>query len=256
VLLALPFLGLFLAAPLWLLPGIADLAANMLSSNAMPRGIMSYHSVALVPVLTVASIYGLRRLAARLADNTVRRCTGYVLCSTLVLWYFFSPLPLPGGSNAWAPKHLRGTPDPVLVRVREVLGEQASVSAQANIAAHLSQRRQIYPFPERVGTSDAVVLWLDTPNSNPAPHSPGLIGTTDHHLQMMPADYLATVDCLLRDRNYGAILWEAPWLVLRRGAATETDCRPVLARLHQLRRAWGITEREYGAAIRTCCNRE
>lgn len=257
--LSLPFLGLFLLAPLWLLPGIADLAANMLSSFLMPRGIMSYHSVTLVPVLTVASIYGVHRLAPQLARHASMRVTCYVLCSTFVLGYFYSPLPLPGGTNFWAPAHVRSSPDPALSKVRRAVGDQTSVSAQANIAAHFSQRRQVYSFPQKVGKTDSIVLWLDTPTNNIFPQHPSVIGTTGHHLQMIPAKYLATVECVLRDRNYRVALWEDPWLVLSRDTRTSRDAKAndpevqsIREKLRKLSEAWHITAKEYTAAIRTC----
>ena len=236
----------------WLLPGIADLAANMLSAVPMPRGINSYHSVTLVPVLTVAAIQGVRRLATRFAGDPVTRLTNYVLCFTLTLGYFFSPLPLTGAANPWAPAHLRGAPDPALPKVRAVVGDHASVSAQANIAAHFSQRGQVYLFPDKAGTADAVVLWLDTPTRKILPHSRGFIGTTAHHLQLRPAEYLAAIECLLNNRGYGVVLWEDPWLVVSRGAATGSEDRQVREKLQGLCKAWAVPEKEYAAAVRAC----
>ncbi|MDF1577794.1 MAG: DUF2079 domain-containing protein [Desulfobulbales bacterium] len=47
----------------FLLPGLADLAANTLSANPMPRSIWAYHSAGVVPVLTAAAIGGAARLS-------------------------------------------------------------------------------------------------------------------------------------------------------------------------------------------------
>jgi len=236
--LTIPFLGMFLAAPFWLLPGIADLAANVLSAVPMPREFISYHSVTLVPILTVASIYGVRKFASRFAGNFAPRITLYVLCYTLVLGYLSSPFPFPGCLNYWKPTHLRFAPDPVLHKVRAVISDSASVSAQANVGTHFSQRKQVYLFPDRASTADTIVLWLDTPTDSHLPQDPGIIGTTAHHLQMNPEEYLAAIESLLRNHEFGVVLWEAPWLVLSRGAANGEENHAVQERLHQLHEAW------------------
>jgi len=238
--LAIPFLGLFLAAPLWLLPGIADLAANVLSANPMPRGVISYHSVTLVPVLTVASIYGVRRLASRFTGNVAPRLTLYVFCCTLIPGYILSPLPLPGSMNFWEPAQLRITPDPTIRKVRAVINNRASVSVQANIGTHFSQHKQVFLFPDKASTADTIVLWLDTPTYSHLPQDPGIIGTTAHHLQMKPEEYLAAIESLLRNHEFGVALWEDPWLVLSRGVANRSEKQPVWERLEQLHKAWKI----------------
>lgn len=239
--LAIPFLGMFLAAPLWLLPGLADLAANVLSSNPMPRGVISYHSVTLVPVLTVASIYGVRRFAPLLKENAAQRITFYVLCCTLALGYILSPLPFSGTLNYWLPAHLRTAPDPALSKVRAVISDRASISAQANIGSHFSQRKQIYLFPDRETTADVIVLWLDTPTLRHFPLDPGAIGTTAHHLQMKPDEYLSKIGNLLRNNEFGVAIWADPWLVLSRGAVnTEKEAQSVQKKLQQLQKKWRL----------------
>ncbi len=57
------FLGFPLAAPEFLLPGLADLACNMLSAVSMPRSPIAYHSASLVPVLIAAAICGTKRIS-------------------------------------------------------------------------------------------------------------------------------------------------------------------------------------------------
>lgn len=250
ILLTLPLLGMFLGSPLWLLPGMADFAANILSSINMPRGVMSYHSVTLVPVLTVAAIYGSHRLASsRVTTYLTTRIPRYLLCSTLVFSYMFSPLPLPGSSNFWAPAHLRGTPDSQLPRLREIITDNSVVSAQANIAAHFSQRREIYLFPEQADKSDTIVLWLDSPTTHVL-STQFAIGSTAHHLQMRPAAYLASIESLLRNRNFGVVVWEDPWLVLSRGVKGRGEAEPAIRqKLLMLRKTWAISEEEYAAAL-------
>jgi hypothetical protein len=47
----------------FLLPGIGDLLANTLSANPMPRGLWAYHSVSLIPILTAATIVGVKKIS-------------------------------------------------------------------------------------------------------------------------------------------------------------------------------------------------
>ena len=189
--------GFPLVAPEFILPGLADLSANMLSANPMPRSIISYHSVSLVPVIIVAAIYGLKRISRWTKKLSIKEWSSFLLILNLVGSYFFFPLPLPGARNYWNPTHLINLPDPVVEQIRSVIGAQASVSAQANIGSHFSQRREIYRFPNKVGEVDAVILRLESPtkNINNLPRQiknnrKDIIGSLDSHLQMDRTDYI------------------------------------------------------------------
>ncbi len=250
--LAIPLLGLFLAAPIWLLPGAADFAANMLSANPMPRSIISYHTVTLVPILVVASSYGARRLAPSLRRALSIPIAVWVLIFSFALAYVFAPLPLPGARNFWSSVDFFRSPDPAMAAVRAAVGKQASLSAQYNVGAHLSQRSEIYGFPERVNETHAVALWLDSPTTRTKTGDPGQLGTLEHHLQMNPAIYLAAVKCLLDEPGYKVALWRDPWLVLTRGAEGQTAVPAITEKLQSLREKWGITSDEYRAALGKC----
>lgn len=252
VFLVLPFLGLFFAAPVWLLPAAADLAANMLSSNSMPREIISYHSVALVPILTASAIYGARRITPLVAKTLT---IPLVLLSTLILGYVLAPLPLPAALNFWRPVRWAHVPDPTLKQVRALISKRSSVSVQANVGAHFSQHQQVYRYPYKAGEADSIVLWLDTPTSKIVPHDSHAIGTLAHHIQMKPAAYLASVECLLQNPDYKIILWNEPWLVASRGPGGASADTSVRYKLDQLRHSWQISSGEYDAALHDCRNK-
>lgn len=252
MLLSLPFLGLFFAAPVWLLPAFADLAANTLSANPMPRGIISYHSVTLVPLLTVASIYGARRFTPLLAKGLIITPAKLVLLLTLGLSYAFAPLPLPGAANLWRPLQWLQCPDPALQQIRMLVANSTSMSVQANAGAHFSQHQQVFRYPYKVDEADTIILWLDTPTGNILPHNSHMIGTLAHHLQMNPAEYLASIECLLRDPGYKVMMWQNPWLVINRGAGDEHTNQSVQRRIEALCTQWGITPHEYENAKRAC----
>ena len=118
-----------------------------------------------------------------------------VLVFTLAL-LCICPLPLPGAAEFLAPVQWVQYPDPALKQIRMFVANSTSVSVQANVGAHFSQHQQVFRYPYKVGEADTIVLWLDTPTGNILPHDSHIIGTLAHHLQMNPAEYLASIECL------------------------------------------------------------
>jgi len=245
-LLLLPFLGFPLAAPLSLLPAMPDLVANLLSANTMPMSAFAYHSALLAPALAIAAAYGARRIFLRWTWLSGKQISGLALTASLTMGYVFAPLPTPGSFNFWAPTHFLNAPDPALVAVREILGT-ASVSAQANIGAHFSQRSQIYIYPRKLDEVDAVILRLENPSTKIFPAE---------HLQMPVADYLASIACLLDGKRHYPVLWDDPWLVLKRGganpAASPSPDNRIRQKLQRLRVDWQVDAEEYREALKKC----
>lgn len=230
------YLGLLLvfvfAFPLlaieYLLPGIGDLAVNLLSANPMPRSLFAYHSVSLVPVIIVAAIYGSHRLAKLQKKFSSKELAGLVLLASLIGGYCLAPLPLLGARNLWKPRQFINQPDLMVPIIRSTIGQNASVSAQANIGAHFSQRMRIYRFPNKIGNVDAIILRLESPtqNINNIPENlltsrKHLIGTLDAHLQMDRIEYISSIKELLTGTDYGILLWQDPWLVFKQGSKNE-----------------------------------
>lgn len=251
-LLLLPFLGFPLAGSAFLLPGLPDLLANMLSANPMPRILFAYHSATLVPVLTVAAIYGARRFALRFNKFTSTQLAGLVAIVNFATGYIFAPLPLPGAHNIWMPTHFIHWPDPSVQSIRATVGNNVSASVQGNIGAHFSQRRDIYLYPNKVGKAEAIILRLESPTMRLLPPDPSMIATFASHLQMPPTDYLASIYCLLASKTYGVLIWEDPWLVFAKGAPKgETEWK-IETRLMQLREQWGLGPKEENRAPAVC----
>lgn len=242
-LLVVPFLGIPLAGLPFLLPGIGDLAANLLSANGMPRGWESYHSVTLVPVLTVAAIIGVRRLAACQGRFSAVELSGLVAVASIVLGYISAPLPLPAAANFWQPAVAAPLPDPIVPEIRKVISGDASISVQANVGAHFSQRASIFIFPAELAEADIVVLRLDSPTGRLHPDQSFFVGTLAHHLQMRPDELLDTLESLLADRQYQVRVWRDPWLVLSRtgGSGRPADLSEIRNRIHGLRRLWSAS---------------
>ena len=244
ILLLLPLLGFPLAAVTWLLPGLADLAANTLSANPMPKSIFSYHSVGLAPVLTVAAIHGAARISRWQKKLSIIEIIGLALMASIIMGYRFAPAPLPGAHNFWMPTHFINWPDPSVQTIRAAVGNNASASVQGNIGAHFSQRHDVYLYPNMVGKVDAIVLRLESPTTRLLPPGPQIVATLASHLQMSPTDYLASIHCLLASKAYGVLIWEDPWLVFAKGAPKgETEWK-IETRLMQMREQWGLGSRE------------
>ncbi|MFO7606007.1 MAG: DUF2079 domain-containing protein [Desulfurivibrionaceae bacterium] len=242
----------------FLLPGLADLAANTLSANPMPRSIWAYHSVGLVPILTAAAIGGVARLSTLQWRFSGKELSGISLAVALVCGYFFLPLPLKGAFNIWEPVNYFNWSDPSLRKVRLLLAEDFSLSAQANIGAQFSRRPEIFLYPGGVGETDGIVLRLASPTAkiNDMPANPASLPQKNHpnwldgHLQMDRTEYLASTECLLAGGEYGAAYWDDPWLVLLKG--TGGDLPAVTRKIGQLKEAWRIDDAAYRGALAGC----
>lgn len=228
-----PFLFTALAAPLFMLPMTVDLLANVLAENPLPRSIASYHSVTIIPVLTIASIYGSQKIPH------YRSYWVSLICgSTMVLGYIFSPFSLPFALNPWQPVQLITQYDGREDEIKTLVGGQ-SVSAQPNVGVHFSQREEIYAFPDQLAKSDYVILWLSTPTTKYDYSSPPNDFTTlSHHLQMQPSDYLIETEKLLSNKNFKIVYWDDPWLVFKREPKIKNDAREpqVFAKIRSFRK--------------------
>ena len=245
VLLLLPFLFFPLLGLVFLLPGMADLAANMLSANPMPRSPIAYHSATLIPIFTIAAMYEVKKISKWQKRFTAKELSALALITTSMMAYAFAPFPLPGAKNVWAPASFIALPDSRVQEISSLVGNEASTSVQANVGAHFSQRREIYRYPNQVDRVDAVILWLESPTQNIHNYPEDdvesrryIIGMLDSHLQMDRKDYLASVEALLLDDEFGVAYWDEPWLVLKRDIEEKDIVPDVMARLEELRKKW------------------
>jgi len=246
VLLLAFFAGLPLAAPAVILAALPGIMANALSMNPMPRGIPAYHSIGIIPVLTVSAMYGARRIARVNRKFTVKELTHFVVIATLIGGYYFAPLPLPGSLNYWNPVSFFNKPDAVLPLIKKGLGPEVSASAQENIGAHFSQRKEIYQFPEKVGSVDAVILRLESPTNNikirdvPIERLKCMTGSLDAHLQMYRFDYLDSIADLLHSSEYKIHVWDDPWLIFSKtlSAQENVSLEQIEQKLKFLRNQW------------------
>jgi uncharacterized membrane protein len=251
VLILITLLGFPLVAPEFFLPGLADLMANILSANPMPRSPFAYHSVSLIPVFTVAAVYGTERISRWTKKFSTKELAIFTVIASFIGGYFLSPFPLPGARNFWAPVHYFNLPDPKVQAIRSLVGDSTSVSAQANIGAHFSQRLRIYRYPNKVGEVAAIILRLESPTTNinkltdqTIINRKYLIGMLDSHLQMDRVEYIASIESLLSNNEYGVSFWQDPWLVFSREASNYELHEQIKQKLNQLRKDWKISFEE------------
>jgi uncharacterized membrane protein len=237
-LLCLPILGCE-----FLLPGLGDLFANLLSANTMPRSILAYHSVTLIPVFVVAAIYGSRRTNF-LFKKIVSWWPAFVVLLVTLLygWAFFPFFSLPGSAHFWEPKRVFAFHDENYGMVKGLIAPDMVLSVQANVGAHFTQRHEVYMYPNKVGEADAVVLHLDSPTLLPWGKGPYRGLTLVHHLQIEPRFYLNSIKGLLSRNYYPRVIWKDPWLIFMKGEQTSGVVGDIMNKIENLELEWQLAE--------------
>lgn len=241
-LLVLFLLYLFIpaTAPALLIPSLADIAANMLSANALQRSIYSYHTVTIIPVFVIGAIYGSTKILQRAPRLSSVELASLVALATGLAAYKTAPLPLPQTENFWAPaSHATSRPADA-TRINTLIGKDLSVSVQSNIGPHFSQRPRLYRFPEQIEAADVVVVHLKSPTTRVDSSEVGEIGDLAFHLQLRPHTYLTTLEKILSEGRHEVIYWNDSWLALRRLSTPIINPQydQVMNRIAQLRAEW------------------
>jgi uncharacterized membrane protein len=171
VALLLPLLLLPLAAPLILVAAVPQAVINLFASSGPVQSVQYHYAVLLVPLLVAAALLGLAKLRARpaLPPRIGRLLARSGLVAALLVGAVVlagarqGPLPiwgwLPGGWSG-SPLHAFSSDDQAraLQRAVEVIPDDARVSAVNVAGAHLSERRRILLFPNRIGNAQYVVV--------------------------------------------------------------------------------------------------
>lgn len=195
-----------LLAPLYLAPAAADMLANLLSSNPMPRHIASYHAAACIPVIMLAAAQGFRLAVQKLPRMRKPLIAAASLLALVPPVTGVTALPF----SIWELSAVSLKKDARLDDIA-VLLQDAPVSAQANIGMFFSQRAAIYPFPHMLDRSNFVVLYLEHPFSDVTRSNFNIPYGKD------TSDFVKDVMTVLGSTDWGVIYWDAPWLVLKRG---------------------------------------
>lgn len=224
VLLLISGLLLPLAAPIWLAPAAADVLANLLSTNPMPRHTFSYHSASIIPVLIMAATQGYLQIVRIIPNyrHYVVSITGLLalllLTSGLITlpFRFWEITLMPPGKEAHS------------ISTVESLVGSGSLSAQPNIGIYFSQRRFISPFPHRLEQSDFAVLNLTQPFADPDRQHFNI------PFGMDTRTYVSAVRQFLSKPDWHVALWQNRWLVMARGAPDKDETPQRLEIAHAL----------------------
>jgi uncharacterized membrane protein len=131
--LALPLAGLFLAAPLLLLPALPELAANLLSDVSTQTSIEFHYTAPIAPFLVAGAILGATRFPRLVPVLLVSSALGAVVLGPL-------------RSGELRPDRISDH-DRVAARAVDLVPAGAPVSSTNGLGAHLSARRRVFSFP-------------------------------------------------------------------------------------------------------------
>ncbi len=188
---------LLLAAP--------GLATNLLTVYEAMHQLETYHYTAsLVPIVVIAAIYGAGTAAAwlgRLSPAAGRRAiwvlAALVLATSLLYHYYRGYTPLsPSFRLSWPDEH-----HAIGHRLAASIPPTASVSAQFNLAPHVSQRHQLQMFPS---IADSEYIFLDVSSQ---PNTTGFWEGVHDRLREA-----------IERTDYGIVAAEDGYVLLRRGA--------------------------------------
>jgi uncharacterized membrane protein len=142
----IPYAWTFLLAPSVSMISLGVLATNMLSTFWYQYQIQYHYALVVVPALAMGTVWAVARVAERWRSVVV----ALVACTSLWCGWAWGALPfsqhLP---YTWAPSH------PVAVDARQIIAfipDDASVSAQYSISAHIDRRQHIWMFPTPFST--------------------------------------------------------------------------------------------------------
>jgi uncharacterized membrane protein len=173
ILLALPLLGIFLAAPVLLVAALPQLAINMLSAAPAMTSVKDHYISAVVPFLFAATVFGLVRFGRRRV-----MVASLIFETSLVLGLAFGPWPslaLPD-----VPYDYRSHREPAnraaALEAIERVPAGAAVASTNAAGAHLSERRYYYSIPV-LGKADWVLIdrrdsWIPYDPERPSVYGP------------------------------------------------------------------------------------
>jgi uncharacterized membrane protein len=207
--------GLFfpLAAPFYLAPAASDIIANLLCSTDFQRNLGSYHSATIIVVMIAAGYQGKQFCSHKLRHHPYA-IAALATCSAIAV-FGLTTLPVSG----WELQSLRLHADRAALSAVDQVLPDGAISVQNNVGMFFSRRREIYPFPHGMEKTSAIVLYMNNPFTTAYMRSTRIaFGET-------PETYQADVDSLLKDTSWHIAYWEAPWLVMERGAAAKDESK-------------------------------
>lgn len=209
----LGFLSLF--APQVLLVAASELGLNLLSSFDPQRTINYQYTVMIVTVAVVAAMYGLSWIAKKVAQYLPISAKHIMIAGTLfalfmsLAFHYFSY----GNLRPLGPEYI----DSYQISAHDQLAERfivqiptdAIISAQSDLAPHVSQREITYVFPTVL---EADYVFLDTQSTIFPVH---LFPIDDMTPEQAYREYIRQ---LLYEDDFTVVDYEDGWALLKRGS--------------------------------------
>ncbi|MEA3375486.1 MAG: DUF2079 domain-containing protein [Chloroflexota bacterium] len=224
----LPMGYLSLLAPEMLLLALPTVTINVLSTfPAMYTLDVVHYSVPVVPFVVIAAIYGCERLlnlSSRFLVHVDRRFVlgvlgGYMLFTSLFYHRMVGHTPL-ARPFRWpeVTEHHR-----ICRELLQEIPDDAAVSAQRSLNPHVSQRRQVFVFPE-FEQADIIVLDVSSARDNVFELTPNQLtsrGNGDTYSgdpSLTYTEYQRLVNSLLDGEAFGVVEGRDGYLILKRGS--------------------------------------
>lgn len=192
-------------SPIWLLPSMADMAANTLSTQELMRTPHSYHTASIIPVLLVAYV---KTISARYSATTKLKLWEMLSVTALMVVafsYFFAALPtLPNNIFEFSKPRFSLSPEDDSARreIIKIIGHNSSVAAQFNILTHIPLRKEMYIFPNKFEGADYIVL------------------NTRILFEKRPIffeeNYFTATKKIMNDKNWKLLLYQNNWLLFKK----------------------------------------
>ena len=137
-----PVLGIALLAPTVVVVALLPFASNMVSTFWYQHQIQYHYTAILIPIVSIATIFGVRRLAPGRRRSAVTIAIGL---SSLWSSYLWGPMPLSRRPTVFAnPRAAYVTDNRTIAKL---VPRNAVVSAFYGYVPHLEHRVEIYQFP-------------------------------------------------------------------------------------------------------------
>ena len=194
-----------LAAPFYLAPAGADLFANLLATNSMPRSMGAYHSAAMIPVMLLAAYQGYRVFEAR---SPLRKDLWQFAMMSMGVMISLAGFIIP--LCTWEISGIKLSYDRAIIEHIKTLLPEGAITAQNNIGPFFAQRPVIYFFPHHTQESAAVILYLVNPFTSSTQDKSNIVYGEP------ASSYFAHVFAIMQDPHWHIAYWQAPWLVMTR----------------------------------------
>lgn len=137
-----PMLGVGLLAPSVASLALLPFASNIVSTFWYQHQIQYHYTAVLIPALSVAAVYGLRRIRDRRTRSVV---VVAIAASSLWCSYLWGPLPISRHPTVFAVPQAQYVADNR--SIAKLIPPSAAVSAFYGYVPHIEHRKEIYQFP-------------------------------------------------------------------------------------------------------------